>query len=105
MRRLHPLLRSLSSPEDCLMSFFSLSRRLSRCFRGQACTKKRRPRLSLETLESRDLLASGPSVVAVTPITPQSPPLTTLTVTFNANDPVDPSTFTLASNEQARNNV
>jgi hypothetical protein len=45
----------------------------------------------------------GPQVVADTPTTVQNTPLTNLTVTFN--EAVDPRTFTLASNQQARANV
>lgn len=59
-----------------------------------------RQRLSLETLEPRDLPASGPFVVAVTPATPQSSPLTTIQVTFG--EAIDPSTFTLTTNQGAR---
>jgi hypothetical protein len=46
---------------------------------------------------------SGPQVVASTPTTPQNSPLTTINVTFN--EAIDPRTFTLSSNQLARNNV
>src|SRR5262245_28048474 len=88
--------------ENRLMAPFAPLRRLGCRSLGRR-RPKGRPRLSLETLESRDLLASGPAVVSVTPVLPQGPPLTTVTVTFN--EPIDPATFTLSTSQQARNNV
>jgi hypothetical protein len=82
------------------MAFFSLLRRLNWRFREQPRAKKRLSRLSLENLEARDLLSGGPVVVATTPTTAQSPPLTTVTVSFN--EAVNVNSFNLAGNQQAR---
>src|SRR5439155_5291970 len=46
---------------------------------------------------------SGPAVVSSTPATPQGPPLTTISVSFN--EAPDQRTLTLTSNVQARFNV
>jgi hypothetical protein len=85
------------------MDLFSSLRRLRFRFRDQPRPRSGQARLSLEALEARELLASGPSVIGFTPVSPQGPPLTNISVTFN--EPIDSSTFTLTANQQARNNV
>jgi hypothetical protein len=68
--------------------------------------------LSVEALEARDLPDGGPFLVALTPNGLTAPPindppinvpLSSISVTFN--EPIDPQTFTLATNESARTGV